>query len=98
MFDATIGAAEEVRVHADEMHDEAARQAMLAIGEAYEKLADRAEATQAREGVSGRADLERHFVEQSRSMSRFRALFPKHSFDRAKRLLGGVLAHLATRD
>jgi len=27
-----------------------------------------------------------------------RALFPEHSFDRAKRLLGGALVHLATRD
>jgi hypothetical protein len=41
----TIGAAEEVRVHADEMHDEPARQAMLAIAEAYEKLAESREAT-----------------------------------------------------
>jgi hypothetical protein len=37
--------AEEARVHAGEMQGEDARQAMLAIAEAYEKLAERAETT-----------------------------------------------------
>jgi hypothetical protein len=43
--------AEEARVHANEMRDEEARQAMLAVAQAYDKLAERAEAVR-REKVS----------------------------------------------